>query len=140
VLSGPSEVGKGKPVELLFRLTNRTERPLYVLKWHTPLEGFRADFLIVTRDGAGVPYKGPMMKRGAPAKDDYATLAPGASVEARIDVSQAYDVSGPASYQFAFRDELMDVATEQAEVPHALDGFQAMEVECPSVETTRTES
>lgn len=101
VLSGPSKVGPGKPVELTFRLTNRTERPLYVLKWHTPLEGFRANFLTVTRDGSGVPYNGPMMKRAAPSKDDYATLAPGASVEARFNVSQAYDVSAPASYQFA---------------------------------------
>lgn len=33
----------------------------------------------------------------------------------------------------------MDVATEQAEVPHGLDAFQTMEVDCPSVETTRTE-
>ena len=68
------------------------------------------------------------------------TIAPGAAVEARVDVSQVYEMTSPGNYQLTFRDELMDVATEQAEVPHPLDAFQAMPVECPSVEVTRTGS
>lgn len=139
-LTGPSQVGPGKPVEVLFRLTNRTQRPLFVLKWHTPLEGVRSNLFTVTRDGAGLPYQGPMVKRAAPTAGDYVTIAPGASVEARVDVSQVYEMAPPGNYQLTFRDELMDVATEQAEVPHAMDAFQGMPVECPSVEVTRTGS
>ncbi len=137
-LSVAPQVAAGEPVEVLFRLTNRTERPLYVLDWHTPLEGLRSNLFTVTRDGAEVPYEGPMMKRGAPSADDYVAIAPGASVEARVDVSLAYDFKPPGRYRLTFRDELMDVATEQAELPHRLEGFRPLPVKCPSVETTRT--
>ncbi len=137
-LSVAPQVAAGEPVEVLFRLTNRTERPLYVLDWHTPLEGLRSKLFTVTRDGAEVPYEGPMMKRAAPSADDYVAVAPGASVEARVDVSLAYDLKPPGRYRLTFRDELMDVATEQAEVPHPLEGFRPLPVKCPSVETTRT--
>lgn len=137
-LSVAPQVGAGEPVEVLFRLTNPTRQPLYVLKWHTPLEGLRSHLFTVTRDGAELPYQGPMVKRAAPSASDYVTLAPGDSVEARVDVSLAHEMAPPGRYQLTFRKELMDVATEQAELPHPLDGFQGMPVECPSIETTRT--
>ncbi len=137
-LSVAPQVGAGQPVEVLFRLTNRTQRPLFVLEWHTPLEGLRSNLFTVTRDGADIPYQGPMVKRAPPTAESYVTLAPGASVEARVDVSLAYELTQPGRYQLTFRGELMDVATEQAEVPRAMDAFQAMPVACPTLETTRT--
>jgi len=137
-LSVAPQVGPGQPVEVLFRLTNRTQRPLYVLKWHTPLEGVRSNLFTVTRDGAELPYQGPMVKRAAPSADSYVSIAPGASVEARVDASLVYEMTAPGRYRLTFRDELMDVATEQAEVPRGMDGFQPMPVKCPSVEVTRT--
>jgi hypothetical protein len=126
----------GEPVELRFQLSNPTARPVFVLDWHTPLEGLLANFLQVTRDGQEVPYQGPMMKRGDPGAEDYVAIQPGASAEAKVEVSLAYDFTQPGHYRLAFRDSLMDVITNQAEVPHPRERFQPLAVQCPAVETT----
>ncbi|MCY1019714.1 protease [Pyxidicoccus sp. MSG2] len=134
-LSAPKTVKAGEPVEVVFRLTNPTAKPLYVLDWHTPLEGLLNDIFQITRDGTELSYAGPMLKRGNPGADDYVAVAPGASVEGRVNVALAYDFTQPGRYRIAFRGRLMDVATQQAEVPHTLDGFRELPVKCPEVET-----
>lgn len=58
-------------MELLFRLSNSTSQPLYVLTWHTPLEGLLNRCLEVSRDGTELSYRGEMMKRGAPVASSY---------------------------------------------------------------------
>ncbi|NMO22484.1 protease [Pyxidicoccus fallax] len=137
-LSGPATVKAGQPVEVLFRLTNRTSAPLYVLDWHTPLEGIRNNIFEVTRDGTEVPYIGEMMKRGAPQADDYVTVAPGATVEGKVDLSRGYDLRQPGRYRVAFINRLMDVATDKAAVPPAMGEFREAQVTCPPFETTVT--
>jgi uncharacterized protein (DUF58 family) len=138
-LSVPSTVKAGQPVEARFQLTNRTAGPLYVLKWRTPLEGrlLGNDFEI-TRDGTGIPYQGPMVKRGNPEAESYVTLTPGESVEATVELSLAYELSQPGRYRIAFRNELLDVAEKKTEVPRTLEQFRPMPVQCPVVETTIT--
>ncbi len=138
-LSVPATVKAGQPVTARFQLTNRTGRPLYVLKWRTPLEGrlLGNDFEI-TRDGTTLAYQGPMAKRGNPGAESYVTLTPGESVEATVELSLAYDFSQPGRYRIAFRNELLDVADKKADVPRTLDQFQPMPVQCPVVETTIT--
>ena len=56
----------GEPVNLRFALHNPTDRPLYVLTWHTSLEGMAGESMQVTRDGAKLPYQGTLAKRGDP--------------------------------------------------------------------------
>jgi hypothetical protein len=126
----------GEPVELVFRLRNPTAQPLYVLNWHTPLEGLLSNCLKVTRDGVEIPYQGPMFKRGDPDADSYVTLAPGGSAEEKIEASLAYDFSQPGTYRIEFRGPLMDVATQEAEVPRPLARHSAVPLQCPAVETT----
>jgi hypothetical protein len=126
----------GEPVELRFQLSNPTAQPLYVLNWHTPLEGLLSNCLKVTRSGTEIPYQGPMFKRGDPDAESYVSLAPGASTEATIEASLAYDFQQPGSYRIEFRGPLMDVTTQQAEVPRPLARHRAMPVNCPAVETT----
>jgi peptidyl-Lys metalloendopeptidase len=138
VMSVPASVRAGEPVELRFQLTNRTAQPLYVLTWRTPLEGLWGNDFQVTRDGTDVPYQGPMVKRGNPGAEDYATLAPGASVDARVELSLAYEMKQPGRYRIAFRGELMDVADKQTDVPRSLDQHRSRPVSCPVVETAVT--
>jgi 2-iminobutanoate/2-iminopropanoate deaminase len=135
MLSVPKRLKVGEPVELLFRLGNPTSQSLSVLSWHTPLEGLLNDIFRVTRDGAEVPYRGEMMKRGAPDASAYVTVAPGTSVEARVNLSEAYDFRQPGKYRLEFRGPLKDVAPRQAEVPRPPGQLQPLEVECPAVET-----
>lgn len=137
-LSAPASVRAGQPVELRFQLTNRTAQPLFVLTWRTPLEGLWGNDFQVTRDGTEVPYQGPMKKRGNPSAEHYVTIAPGASVDGKVDLSQAYELKQPGRYRIAFQGRLLDVAEKQADVPRSLEAFQAREVQCPAVETTIT--
>ncbi len=138
VMSVPASVRAGGPVELRFQLTNRTAQPLYVLKWRTPLEGLMGKDFQVTRDGTEVDFLGRMVKRGNPPADAYVTIAPGASVDAKVDLSQAYEMKQPGRYRIAFNGELMDVVEKQAEVPRSLEQLQSRPVSCPAVETTLT--
>ncbi|HZI03138.1 MAG TPA: protease [Archangium sp.] len=138
VVSVPPSVRAGEPVELRFQLTNRTAQPLYVLKWRTPLEGLMGKDFQVTRDGTEVDFKGRMVKRGNPSAEAYLTLAPGASADARVDLSQAYDMTKPGRYRIEFNGELMDVVEKQAEVPRSLEQLQPRPVSCPAVETAIT--
>ncbi|HYO59200.1 protease [Archangium sp.] len=137
-LSVPPSVRAGEPVELRFQLTNRTAQPLYVLTWRTPLEGLLGNDFLVTRDGAEILYQGRMVKRGNPRAEDYVTLTPGASVDAKVELSLAYEMKQPGRYRIEFRGPLMDVAQKQSEVPRPLEQFQPLPVQCPVVETTIT--
>lgn len=134
-MSVPPRVRVGEPVELVFRLRNPGAQPVYVLNWHTPLEGMMSNCLKVTRGGTEIPYQGPMFKRGEPDAESYVALAPGASAEEKIEASLAYDFSQPGTYRIEFRGPLMDVATQQAEVPRPLASHRAVPVQCPAVET-----
>jgi hypothetical protein len=125
----------GEPVQVTFRLTNSTAQPLSVLSWHTPLEGLLSNCLEITRAGTEIPYQGPMFKRGNPEADDYVTLAPGASAGNTIEASLAYDFSQPGTYRIAFPGPLMDVATQQAEVPRPLAQHRTVPVQCPPAGT-----
>lgn len=136
VLSVPTRLKAGEPVELSFRLTNPTSETVWVLDWHTPLEGLENNFLRVTRDGAEVEYRGMMKKRGPPDASDYVQLAPGKSVEAKVDLSEAYDFKVPGKYTIAFPGPLMDVATKKADVPPPFGESHSREVRCSPVETT----
>ncbi|HEX8439853.1 protease [Archangium sp.] len=135
-MSVPPSLKVGEPVQLRFQLTNPTAQPLFVLNWNTPLEGLFNNYLQVTRNGTDIPYRGPMFKRGAPEADAYVSVPAGKSVEASVEVSLAYDFTQPGHYRLAFRNELLDVTPNQAEVPHPLERFQPMTVKCPAVETT----
>jgi peptidyl-Lys metalloendopeptidase len=138
VMSVPPSVRAGGPVELRFQLTNRTAQPLYVLKWRTPLEGLMGKDFDITRDGTEVAFMGRMVKRGNPPAEAYVTIAPGASVDAKVDLSQAYELKQPGRYRIAFNGELMDVTDKQAEVPRPLEQLQSRSVSCAAVETTLT--
>lgn len=132
-------VKAGAPVELQFRLSNRGAGPVYVLTWQTPLEGRPLGaYLQVTRDGAEVSYQGPMAKRADPSASSYVTIAPGASVDGKVDVALSYDMKKPGRYHIAFRNTLVDVATNASEVPHTLNQLHTAEVACAPVETVIT--
>ncbi|WP_224360364.1 protease [Hyalangium versicolor] len=138
-LSAPPSVKAGEPVVLTFRITNSTAETLYVLKWRSPFEGEpRSKFLEITRDGAEVLYQGPMIKRGNPSVNDYATVAAGTTAEIKVEASLAYDFSQPGNYRIAYGGPLMDATTQQAEVPRPLDQHRSVPFQCPEVQLTVT--
>jgi hypothetical protein len=116
-----------------FRLSQRGPETVYVLDWRTPLEGLRGDDFQVVRDGNEVPYRGPMFKRGEPSARSYRAVAPGAPLEAEVDLALAYDFSTPGRYRVAFRGVLMDLVTQASEIPRRLDALQGAAVPCAPI-------
>jgi hypothetical protein len=119
------------PAALRFELSNPGERPVYALKWNTPLENPAfGTILTVTRDGTEIPYGGPMAKRGEPVREDYVEIPAGGTVAATVDLTQAYDLSAPRTYEVRVTEGLVDATREAAELPRPRDRHQALPLRC----------
>lgn len=124
----------GGPVKVRFTLTNRGTRPVRVLKWHTPLEGFWSDVFDVSLAGTKLAYEGPLMKRGDPSPEDYAEIAPGKSVTAVVDLAGPYDLRRPGTYRVAFTRGLMDVVRDGESLPRARGTQKKRALACEAID------
>lgn len=79
-------------------IVNDGDAPAQVLAWYVQDDELAAPLVTVWRDGAPVGYRGPLVKRRAPAADDFVTLAPGGAVTRRIDLAASYDLSRSGDY------------------------------------------
>jgi len=109
VLRGPASVVVGAPVMLRFSVTNRGGEALNVLEWNTPFEGWFGAYVGVTHDGVELPFRGPMLKRGDPAADDYLRFGAGQTRRAAVDLALPFDLSLPGLYRVQPRITLHDV-------------------------------
>lgn len=116
------------PTSIRFELANGSGSSLWVLKWNTPLEGWKGTILRVTRDGEELPYQGPMMKRGDPQADAYVEIPAGGKVDATVDLSEVYDVSRPGTYKVEADGDLIDVTGEAA--PRPRDRHRSLPLDC----------
>lgn len=126
----------GGPVVLRFALSRSAgsdEKPVYALRWYTPLEGVRGNFLKVERDGAALAYQGPLVKRGDPSLEDYVEVYPGKPVEGTVDLGPAYDFSRPGSYSIEFKTGLADLVDEPTLLPRSREAHHAVPLACPAV-------
>ncbi|HKI06563.1 MAG TPA: protease [Thermoanaerobaculia bacterium] len=123
----------GGPVAIRFRLTNRTDAPVWILRWNTPFEGWRGTLFTVSHDGVEIPYQGPMVKRGDPGREEYVEVPAGESTSATVDLSEVYEIRQPGLYEVTVTGALQDVAKDAASVPHSRDQQQAMELRCEGI-------
>ena len=130
-LTAPASVAAGQPVPLRFTLANRGSAAVQVLNWGTPLEGWFAAYVEVSRDGVAVAYRGPLVKRGDPAADEYVRIAAHRSRRAEVDLAQPFDVSVPGVYRVQPRITLFDVAAAGARVPRPRDRHVSLALGCP---------
>lgn len=98
-------------IAVTFTLTNTTADTLYVLRWQTPVDGIEANLLQVERDGQPVTYTGRLVKRPAPAAEDYLAIAAGDSFSVVFDPSSAYDMSVRGRYSVSYRAVMHDLRT-----------------------------
>jgi peptidyl-Lys metalloendopeptidase len=126
-----------QPVELTFALTNAGDDVLQVLTWQTPFEGIRSAMFTVTRDGTEVEYRGPMLKRAAPRKEQYLSLKPGERREAKINLAEAWDVEPVGSYTIEYSAQLFDVIEGTTAAPRSLDELNPVTINCKPVTFTR---
>ena len=116
-LSVPAQTAAGRPAPLRFALHNLGARPVQVLNWGTPFEGWFAPYVKVWRDDTELPYKGPSVKRGDPERDEYLRIAAGRSRAARVDLAQAFDLRPPGHYRVQAQITLHDVFDAAAGSP-----------------------
>ncbi len=98
----PTEIVRGEPVNVSFELTNGSDEPLRVLQWFTPFEGIAGRIFRVEREGEPVSYRGILVKRGAPAADEYLSIDPRSSVTTEVDLAASYDLTAPGNYRVEF--------------------------------------
>lgn len=120
----------GGPVALRFRLVNRTDGPLWVLRWNTPIEGWRGTIFTVSFQGTDLPYRGPLLKRGDPGRQEYVEITPQDSLNVSLDLAEAYDVKQPGRYQVKVTGNLMDVTKDATAAPRPRDRHQPMALKC----------
>ena len=123
----------GGNVAVRFRLTNRTNAPLWILRWNTPFEGWRGTLFTLSHDGAEIPYQGPMVKRGDPSREEYVEIPAGESVSATVDLSEVYEIKKPGLYEATVTGGLQDVMKDAASVPRTRDQQQGMELRCAGI-------
>jgi peptidyl-Lys metalloendopeptidase len=136
-LSVAKVLRNAEPAELVFKLTNAGEEVIQVLNWQTPFEGIRGPIFTVLREGTELQYRGPMLKRGAPRKEDYLTLKAGEKKQTQINLAEAWDVDASGNYTVQYAAHLFDVITGPASAPRSLDEFKAVTPNCNSVAFTR---
>lgn len=135
-LTMPVTLGRKEPAVPVLALRNNGKEPVAILKRNTPLEGWLADSLIVTRDDQPVPYIGAMAKRTPPTAEEYLHLKPGARRRFRVILQRGYDVSSPGRYQVRWQGELMDAQVGNS--PVSLTPAQPRTVACNALTFTRT--
>ena len=126
----------GKNIKLLFKVTNDNDCDMYVLKWHTPLEGFRSSFLEVKLEGNDLAYMGLRSKRGDPSEDSYELIPAGESVQADVVLNNVYDLSESGHYTVELKTKLMDVIERQQGgklVPRKLGFTELVNLTCDPV-------
>ncbi|HEX6703743.1 MAG TPA: hypothetical protein VF169_03200 [Albitalea sp.] len=135
VLKAPAKASVGKPVLLRFSVTNLSKGPVLLLEWNTPFEGWFGPFVEVSRDGVALPYRGPTVKRGDPAAQEYLRLLPGRGRTASVDLAQPFDLSVPGRYRVVPRVRVFDVvrAGEMAR-PRLRDQLVGVGLACNEVE------
>jgi len=133
-LTAPARVAVGEPVPLRFSLANRGSVAVQVLEWGTPFEGWFAAYVEVSRDGVAVPYRGPMVKRGEPAADEYVRIAAHRARRAEVNLAQPFDLSAPGVYRVRPRITLFDVAAAGTAAPRPRDRHASLALSCPELE------
>lgn len=135
-VSAPSQVRAKGPALLRFALTHRGIAAFDVLTWGTPFEAmWTAPYVHVTRDGVALAYRGPMIKRGMPTKDEYLRWAAHRTRRASADLAQVFDLAQPGLYRVTTTLHLHDVKRAGTAIDPG-GARHAVTVVCPEVEFT----
>ena len=116
-LSADESVTAGSAVLVRMSLQNLTRDRLYVLRWYTPFEGLQGRIFRITHSGEEVEYRGPMIRRGDPIREQYIVLEPGAQISSEVDLTTGYDLSRAGDYRIEFVSGLHDVARDERSIP-----------------------
>jgi peptidyl-Lys metalloendopeptidase len=98
-------------------MTNAGSVPVSVPKWYVPSETATSGVFTITRNGEPVPYLGALVKRKAPSPQDLVSIAPGASLSFKVELSALYDLSATGVYNIQY--DVPSVHTLRGSTPSA---------------------
>ncbi|OLY91818.1 Lysine-specific metallo-endopeptidase [Cnuella takakiae] len=110
----PQQVNADGPVMVTFELTNNGPDDAYVLKRDMPLEGLKSDCLDVRVNGEKVLYDGYFLKRSEANMEDFVLVKAGQTISETFDISLAYDMSTPGTYEIRFDGTKLVVISAEA--------------------------
>lgn len=90
-----SRVGaNARQIQVTFE--NVSSTPVVILRWHSPLDAWFSEFLLVSQQGKMVPYQGAKAKRLTPTAEDLLLLASGEVHDETLDLAEVYSLSSSA--------------------------------------------
>ena len=102
------QYGDDKSSVMRYTIENISGKDVYVLKWGTPLEGFKSNLFDVTRDSAkSASYRGRLVSRSGPLPSDYEKIPAGQSLSAELPLHEGYDLSAPGTYVAVIRRKMI---------------------------------
>jgi len=130
----------GGPAVVRLTLINETDRPLHALAWGTPLEKgwLGSPFTLVGPNGNEIPFEGPMLKRGDPARNDYVTVPAHGDAAGSADLAKVYDLSRPGTYELRLVRGLYDLAGDAESLPRSRDRHREAPLACGPLRFTVT--
>lgn len=131
-MSVPAKVPARGNIPLTFELVNKTKKTTYnILNWDTPFEGFYGAYLQIAGPDGEVDYRGRVVKRGPPTREEYVSLKGGERRTITVNIAPAYDFKTRGKYEIVFAGKLFDVTTEK--IPRTYELRTAGTVECAPV-------
>lgn len=128
-LSSKLEYSINEPIIITFTLENLTDQHILVLKWYTPLEGFKGEIFLVTCNGKNVPYEGRLVKRADPLEEDYILFGPHQSVHSKINLSDVYNLrSSSQECKVEFKGWIYDVIITDVLIPRKMDEHSRIQI------------
>ena len=89
---------------ILVTLTNKSNEPLRVLKWNTPLEKVLSANIFKLKNGSkNIEYQGRLVKRSQPKEEDYTLFDIGESRTVTISLPQYYKMLKKGDYTIEYR-------------------------------------
>jgi len=101
---------KSDKLTIRFTFRNTTKNSVKLLKWNTPLEGFKSNFLNITHNGKKVAYIGKLVRRGEITKSDFITLNPNEVRTVILDLEKGYAIREPGKYKFYYNPKKILIA------------------------------
>lgn len=130
-MSGPARAQMHAAIPLKFELVNRGKATLNVLNWDTPLEGFFSQYLRITGPAGEVEYRGPVVKRATPTREEYVSLKGGQRITRTVNLAPAYDFKVGGRHEVTFAAKLVDATN--AKIPRPALQHTSMMIDCPTV-------
>jgi peptidyl-Lys metalloendopeptidase len=127
-IKAKDKYSKNNPVVVNFSIQNQSDEDIWVLSWHTPLEGIKGNILRIKCNEQELLYEGPMVKRGMPSKNDYIHVEPRGSVSRDVDLSKAYTLPSDEECSVEFDGKIYDLAASGDILPKQAEEHQTIHI------------